>query len=78
VAQQHYAIAVLPQTAETYGLSKCSDLVAVAPQLTFGAESNFFAQEFTDRYWSFVEYYGIQFANYSSSTSTSNTRRCQR
>jgi len=61
-----YAIAVMPQTAETYGLSKCSDLVAVAPQLTFGAESNFFAQEFTDRYWSFVEYYGIQFANYSS------------
>jgi glycine betaine/choline ABC-type transport system substrate-binding protein len=26
-------------------ISTCSDLIAAAPQLTFGAESNFFAQE---------------------------------
>ncbi len=61
-----YAIAVMPETAEQYGLSKVSDLVAVAPELTFGAESSFFAQEFTDRYWQFIDFYQLNFASYSS------------
>jgi glycine betaine/choline ABC-type transport system substrate-binding protein len=61
-----YAIAVLPDTAEEYGLSKISDLTPVASELTFGAESSFFAQEFTDRYWQFVEFYQLNFASYSS------------
>lgn len=61
-----YAIAVMPETAEKYGLSTCSDLVPVASELTFGAESNFFTEEFTDRYWSFIEAYGMTFADYSS------------
>lgn len=61
-----YAIAVMPDTAEEYGLSKVSDLAAVAPELTFGAENSFFAQEFTDRYWQFVEFYNLDFASYSS------------
>ncbi len=61
-----YAIAVMPNTAEEYGLSKASDLVPVASELTFGAESNFFSEEFTDRYWSFTEAYGITFKDYSS------------
>ena len=61
-----YAIAVMPETAEAYGLSTCSDLVPVASELTFGAESNFFSEEFTDRYWSFIEAYGMSFADYSS------------
>ena len=61
-----YAIAVMPETAEKYSLATCSDLIAVAPELTFGAEANFFTEEFTDRYWSFVEAYGMEFANYAS------------
>ncbi len=61
-----YAIAVMPETAEKYGLETCSDLIPVASELTFGAEANFFTEEFTDRYWSFVEAYGLTFADYSS------------
>ncbi len=61
-----YAIAVLSETAEEYDLSEISDLVPVASDLTFGAESNFFAEDFTDRYWSFIEAYGLSFADYSS------------
>ncbi len=61
-----YAIAVMPETAEEYGLETCSDLIPVASELTFGAEANFFTEEFTDRYWSFVEAYGLTFADYSS------------
>jgi len=61
-----YAIAVLPETAEAYGLTTVSDLVPVSSELTFGAESNFFAEDFTDRYWSFIEAYGLDFADYSS------------
>ena len=60
-----YAIAVMPETAETYSLSKVSDLTSVAPELTFGAENSFFAQEFTDRYWQFIEFYSLDFASYS-------------
>lgn len=54
-----YAIAVTSAAAEEYGLEKCSDLPAVADNLVFGAEHEFFNRQ--DGFDGFVDLYGITF-----------------
>ena len=56
-----YAIAVPQDIADRYGLETVSDLVAVADQLTFGAEQGFFTREGSMKYYPFVEFYGLNF-----------------
>ncbi len=56
-----YAIAVPEATAQEYNLKTISDLIAVAPELTFGAEHEFFSEEGTMKYRPFTEYYGLDF-----------------
>lgn len=56
-----YAIAVTQETADRYNLRKVSDLIPVADQLVFGAEPSFFAEETEDRYYAFVDAYGLNF-----------------
>ena len=54
-----YGIVVTKEAAETYNLKTYSDLAAAAPELTFGAEYDFFEREdgynavlwFVMRYW---------------------------
>ena len=58
-----YAIAVTREVADKYNLKKVSDLKKVAPQLTFGAESEFFSREGSMKYQPFVEFYGLHFKN---------------
>ena len=54
-----YAIAVTSAAAETYSLTKCSDLVGVSQNLIFGAEHEFFNRE--DGFEGFIAAYGIAF-----------------
>lgn len=54
-----YGIVVRREVAERYGLETYSDLAAVAPQLTFGAEYDFFERE--DGYDALCETYGLSF-----------------
>lgn len=54
-----YAIAVPAALAEQYSLETTSDLAAVAGELTFGAEHEFFNRQ--DGYDGFVDTYGITF-----------------
>ncbi|MGI6546262.1 MAG: glycine betaine ABC transporter substrate-binding protein [Fastidiosipilaceae bacterium] len=56
-----YAIAVPEATAREYNLKTISDLVAVAPELTFGAEHEFFSEEGSMKYRPFTEHYGLDF-----------------
>ena len=56
-----YAIAVPQDIADRYDLETVSDLVAVADQLTFGAEQGFFTREGSMKYYPFVEFYGLHF-----------------
>ncbi len=56
-----YAIAVPQAVADRYSLETVSDLVAVADQLTFGAEQGFFTREGSMKYYPFIEFYGLQF-----------------
>ena len=56
-----YAIAVPEALAEQYGLRRVSDLIPIAPQLTFGAEHEFFTQEGSMKYEPFTAFYGLQF-----------------
>lgn len=56
-----YAIAVPKDIADQYGLEKVSDLQAVAGELVFGAEHEFFTQEGSMKYGPFTEFYGLNF-----------------
>lgn len=56
-----YAIAVTAETAEKYNLEKVSDLIPIASELVFGAEPSFFTEETEDRYYAWVEAYGLEF-----------------
>ena len=59
-----YAIGVPEALAEEYGLETISDLIPIADQLTFGAEQEFFTLEGSMKYNPFVEFYGLNFAEY--------------
>lgn len=54
-----YAIAVTRAVADEYNLKKCSDLIGVAQNLTFGAEHEFFNRD--DGFEGFTELYGVAF-----------------
>jgi osmoprotectant transport system permease protein len=54
-----YGLCVRNEIAEEYGLETYSDLAAVADQLTFGAEYDFFERE--DGYDALCETYGLTF-----------------
>ncbi len=54
-----YAIAVPKDVAEKYNLKKVSDLVPVANQLTFGAESDYFSR--ADGFDNLTKTYGLKF-----------------
>ncbi len=54
-----YGLCVTREVAERYGLKTYSDLAAVADQLTFGAEYDFFERE--DGYDALCQTYGLAF-----------------
>lgn len=56
-----YGICVTSEAAEQYNLKTYSDLAAVADQLTFGAEYDFFERE--DGYDALCKTYGLSFAD---------------
>jgi osmoprotectant transport system substrate-binding protein len=55
-----YAIAVPKSIAQQYNLKTISDLAAVAPKLTFGAEPEYFTRP--DGYPGLISTYGLHFA----------------
>ena len=59
--QNTYAVAVNKDLAAQYNLTKVSDLNAIADQLKFGAEHQFFDEEGTVRYKPFTTFYGLKF-----------------
>ena len=61
-----YAIAVPRKLADKYNLKKVSDLEKVAPELTFGAEHEFFTEEGSMKYNPFVKFYNLKFKNQKS------------
>lgn len=58
--QDTYAVAVMPETAEKYHLTKVSDLKKCAKELTFAAEHEFF-DEGSKHFDAFVSTYGLDF-----------------
>ena len=56
-----YGLVVRREVAERYDLRTYSDLASVAPELTFGAEYDFFERE--DGYDALCETYGLSFGN---------------
>lgn len=56
-----YAVAVPQRIAEQYGLETVSDLTAVAPELVFGAEQEFFTLEGSMKFGPFTQFYGLDF-----------------
>ena len=56
-----FGIAVTQETAERYSLETYSDLAAVAGELTFGAEYDFFERE--DGYYALCDTYGLAFGD---------------
>lgn len=60
-SENTYAIGVLPETIEKYNLKTISDLAAVADQLTFGAEHDFYTEAGSMKYTPFTEFYGLNF-----------------
>lgn len=56
-----YALAVRKEIAEQYDLKNISDLQSVAPELTFGAEYDFYERE--DGYTPLCSTYGLTFKN---------------
>ena len=61
-----YAIAVPRKLTDKYNLKKVSDLEKVAPELTFGAEHEFFTEEGSMKYNPFVKFYNLKFKNQKS------------
>lgn len=58
--QNTYVVAVMPETAEKYHLTKVSDLKKCAKELTFAAEHEFF-DEGSKHFDAFVSIYGLDF-----------------
>lgn len=58
--QNTYVVAVMPETAEKYHLTKVSDLKKCAKELTFAAEHEFF-DEGSKHFDAFVSTYGLDF-----------------
>ena len=58
--QNTYVVAVSQEIAQEYNLSKVSDLVSCAAELTFAAEHEFF-DEGSKHFDAFVEAYGLNF-----------------
>ena len=56
-----YAVAVPETLAAQYDLRTVSDLVPVAPQLSFGAEHEFFTEEGSMKFGPFTAFYGLNF-----------------
>lgn len=56
-----YAIGVPQSIADQYQLEAISDLAAVADQLVFGAEHDFFTEEGSAKYNPFIQFYGLSF-----------------
>lgn len=56
-----YGIAVRSEIAKKYGLETYSDLVAVAPELTIGAEYDFYERQ--DGFYALCDTYGMSFKN---------------
>lgn len=56
-----YCIAVSKEIAEKYNLTKISDLQAVAGELKFGAEHEFFTQEGSMKFNPFTKFYDLSF-----------------
>ena len=56
-----YAVAVRPEIAEKYNLKTISDLAKVAPEISFGAEHDFFSEEGNIKFGPFTEFYGLNF-----------------
>lgn len=56
-----YAIGVPQALADQYNLRTISDLVAVAGELVFGAEHEFFSEEGSMKFSPFVAFYGLEF-----------------
>jgi osmoprotectant transport system substrate-binding protein/osmoprotectant transport system permease protein len=58
-----YALGVRREIVQQYNLKTISDLVAVAPELVFGGEHEFFSQEGSMKFGPFTEFYGLKFKN---------------
>lgn len=54
-----YVVAVKEEYAQKNNLSKVSDLISLAPNLTFGAEHDFFGRD--DGYDGLIKTYGLEF-----------------
>ena len=58
-----YAVAVPKEIQSKYNLKTITDLVAVAPELVFSAEHEFFDDEGTMKFDPFTTFYGLTFKN---------------
>jgi osmoprotectant transport system substrate-binding protein/osmoprotectant transport system permease protein len=56
-----YTIATTREVAERYGLKTISDLAAVAENLTFAAEHDFFTEAGSAKFGPFTQFYGLKF-----------------
>ncbi len=56
-----YAVAVTQAMADEHGIETISDLIDLAPGLTFGAEHEFFSEEGSMKYGPFTKFYGLKF-----------------
>ncbi len=56
-----YALGVTQAVVDQYGVSTISDLIPCAPQLSLGAEQEFFTDEGSMKYQPFVNFYGLNF-----------------
>ena len=56
-----YAVAVPQEIAQQYQLNTIGDLAAVAGELVFGAEHEFFSEEGSAKFRPFTEFYGLEF-----------------
>lgn len=60
-SENTYAIGVTQALADKYNLETISDLAAVAPELVFGAEHEFFSEEGSMKFGPFSQFYGLEF-----------------
>ncbi|MGI6175327.1 MAG: glycine betaine ABC transporter substrate-binding protein [Christensenellales bacterium] len=56
-----YAVGITNELADQHGIDTISDLVAMAPELVFGAEHEFFSEEGSMKYGPFAKFYGLEF-----------------
>lgn len=56
-----YILAVPQEIADRYSLETVSDLVAVSPELVFGAEHEFFTEDGSAKFNPLAAFYGLQF-----------------